>query len=318
MLNALKFVKGSLSSKDVVALAHFVIEKETIRGYNGVIALCAPIPINLPPCKPRGDELVKAIGNCRDSVNMALTTAGRLAVTSGKFKAFINCIEGETPHVVAEGEPFEINGKDILAAFKTLFPIVGNNAAHPWSGGILLDGKSAFATNNIILAEYWLGSTLPHPVNIPKAAIKEMIRIGEEPIGALVLDQAITFLYPEGRWLRSQLLATTWPDIRAVLDKESNPVDIDDELFEALETIKPFTDDKLNRVHVNHTVLSTHTDLDVGASYELHSDLGEAVYTIDMLLLLKGFATSIDWTFYPKPCPFFGDRVRGVIIGLRI
>jgi len=319
MLNALKFVKGSISTKDFIpALTHFVIENDTIRGHNGVIALCTPIPIKIPPCKPRGEELVKAIGNCKDEVKMSLTAAGRLSITSGKFKAFVNCIDGETPHVIAEGEPFEINGKDVLAAFKTLYPIIGTDASRPWCEGILLDGQSAFATNNIILAEYWLGSNIPSPVNIPKVAIKEMIRIGEEPVGALVLDNAITFLYNEERWLRSQLLTTTWPDIRAVLNKKSSPVVIDDELFEALETIKPFTDNKLNRVYVNHNVISTHQVTDEGANYELHSDIGEAVYIINMLQLLKGFATSIDWSFYPKPCPFFGERVRGVIIGLRV
>ena len=317
MLEALRYVKGSISSKDLLpALTHFVIEDGTIRGYNGIIALCSPIPYSLT-CKPRGEELVKAISNCSGDVSLGITPAGKLSVKSGKFKALINCINSDTPHVTAEGTPFPINGRDVLQAFKTLLPLVGTDASRPWCEGILLDGQSAFATNNVTLAEYWLGSAIPHPVNIPKAAIKEMVRIAKEPTGALVMDSSITFLYPEGRWLRAQLLATDWPDIRVILNKESKPVAIGEELFTALEVVKPFTSDKINKVYFHNGNVSTHLDAEEGANYYTGEDIGEAVYSIDMLMLLKGIANKIDWSFYPKPCPFFGEQVRGVIIGLK-
>lgn len=317
MLDELKFVKGSVSTKDFApALTHFVIENYTVRGYNGIVALGSPIAFDIS-CKPRGEQLVKAISNCDGDVELRMTPTGRLSIKSGKFKALIDCIDCETPHVIPEGQPFQIDGKAILQAFKILLPLVGTDASRPWCEGILLDGQSAFATNNVILAEYWCGAEIPHPVNIPKVAIKEMVRIGEEPIGALILDSAITFLYSEERWIRTQLLATDWPDIRVILNKESHSVVINDELFTALEVIKPFTGDKLNKVYINGSVVSTHYDPEDGACYEIDADMGQGVYTLDMLYLLKNIATTIDWSFYPAPCPFFGDRVRGVIVGLK-
>jgi len=36
-----------------------------------------------------------------------------------------------------------------------------------------------------------------------------------------------------------------------------------------------------------------------------------------MLNLLNGNANSIDWSAYPSPCMFFGDRLRGAIVGMR-
>lgn len=316
MLNELKFVQGSVSSKDILpALTHFVIEDGTVRGYNGVIALCSPIPFDLS-CKPKAIPLVKAIGNCNETIQLSLTATGRLSIHSGKFKAFIDCIEGETPHVTADGQPFEINGVELLAAFKRLFPFIGTDASRPWCEGVLLDGQSAFSTNNIILAEYWVGSAVPFPVNIPKVAIKEMIRIGEPPETALIQDNSISFLYSKGRWIRSQLLATDWPDVRAILDRPANFIKVDQDIFEGLEVIKPFAD-KLNRVIFNCNIMSTHLDVAEGASYDLQTNVGESIYTIEMLQLLKGVAQSIDWSQYPKPCPWVGDRIRGVVIGLR-
>ena len=117
--------------------------------------------------------------------------------------------------------------------------------------------------------------------------------------------------------MRAQLLATDWPDIRVILNKESKPVAIGEELFTALEVVKPFTSDKINKVYFHNGNVSTHLDAEEGANYYMGEDIGEAVYSIDMLMLLKGIANKIDWSFYPKPCPFFGERVRGVIIGLK-
>lgn len=43
----------------------------------------------------------------------------------------------------------------------------------------------------------------------------------------------------------------------------------------------------------------------------------KGIFNIDMLQILKGVANKIDFTKYPKPCPFLGDRIRGVIIGMK-
>jgi hypothetical protein len=37
-----------------------------------------------------------------------------------------------------------------------------------------------------------------------------------------------------------------------------------------------------------------------------------------MLKLLEGVATHADFTRYPNPTLFFGDRLRGAIIGMRM
>ncbi len=317
MLAELKFVQGSVSKKDFIpALSHFVIEDGTIRGYNGTIALGSPIPFDLS-CKPRAEPLVKAIANCNETVQLSLTASGRLSVHSGKFKAFIDCVQGETPHVIAEGEAVQLNGAAILNALKKLYPFIGSDASRPWCSGILLDKQSAFATNNIILIEYWLNSDIPFPICIPKAAVKEMIRIGEPPVEALIKENSISFMYEGGRWIRAQQLdAAHWPDVRRILDQPSNPLAINDSIFEGLKIIKPFAD-KMGRAIFRSNVMSTHEDLTEGASFDIHNPVPDAIYSIEMLMLLENTAKSVDWTAYPKPCAFFGDSVRGAIIGLR-
>lgn len=316
MLAELKFVQGAVAKKDFLpALTHFAIEGGTVRGYNGTIALCSPIPFDIA-CKPKAEALVRAIGNCADTVQLSMTPAGRLSVKSGSFKAFVDCVDGETPHAVPSGQDVAIDGIALVAALKAVQPFIGNDASRPWCNGVLLRGPSVYATNNVALVEYWAGDTLPIVVNLPRAAVRELLRIGEPPVRAQYDDHSVTFHYDGGRWLRTQLLSSEWPDLARILDQPSNPTPMDPRIFEALTVIKPFAD-KLQRVLLRDGTLRTHESEGEGASYAVEDFNVTGVYNIEMLELLQGSATHVDFTTYPKPCLFFGDRLRGAVVGMR-
>jgi hypothetical protein len=68
MLDALKFVRGAIARKDLVAaLSHFRISGGRIKGYNGKIALCCPLPLDLD-VMPKAEPFVKAIATCEQTV----------------------------------------------------------------------------------------------------------------------------------------------------------------------------------------------------------------------------------------------------------
>ena len=317
MLKELKFVQGAVAKKDFLpAMTHFAIEGGTVRAYNGMLALSSPIPFDID-CKPKAGPLVQAIGNCNDTVTLSMTPAGKLRIQSGKFRAYIDCVNGETPHVMPEGDDVQIDGEAVLQAFKTIMPFVGDDASRPWANGILLRGQSAFATNNVCLVEYWIGSEMPLTINVPRVAIREMIRINEPPTHAQVTQNSITFHFTDGRWVRSQLLSSDWPDLSKVLDRPAQPIAMDERIFEGLETIKPFAD-KMGRVFIKESTLLTHIDAAEGASFDVPGFNFEGVYQIEMLKLLNGVAKQIDFSSYPDPCIFYGDRLRGAIVGMRL
>lgn len=315
MLSELKFVQGAVAKKDFLpALTHFAIENGTVRGYNGTIALCCPIPFDIA-CKPKAEPLVRAIGNCTETVALSMTPAGRLSVRSGGFKAFVDCVEGETPHLLPTGQDVTVDGVALLAALRAVQPFIGEDASRPWCNGVLLRGPSVFATNNVALVEYWAGATLPIEVNLPRAAVREILRIDEPPVSAQYDDHSVTLHYEGRRWLRTQLLSTAWPDLSRVLDQPSAPVPLDPKLFEGLATIKPFAD-KLGRVMFREGQLCTHDNDSEGASFAMDGLPPAGVYSIEMLALLEGKHT-VDFTTYPKPCQFFAENLRGAIIGMR-
>lgn len=316
MYDSLKFCAGSVAKKNFVSdLKHFVIEGGRVRGFNGTLALCTPILLDID-CQPNAEQLIKAVGKCEDTIQLSMTKAGRLSVKSGGFKAFIDCIQGETNHVEPEGEFVEFDGDVLLKGIQAIAAFIGSDASRPWANGVLIKGQSIFATNNVMLIEYWLGSHFPITVNIPKAAVREMQRIGEAPINAQVTTNSITFHYSGERWLRTQLYATEWPDLGKVLNRPSQQLPLDMRIFEGLESVKAFTD-KMGSVFLFPDELRTHFDEQEGAGFAMEGFGFEGKYNIDMLYLLKDTATIIDWSTYPSPCMFSGDRIRGAIIGLR-
>ena len=245
-----------------------------------------------------------------------MTEANRLRVQSGRFRAFIDCIEGELPHQAPSGDFIEIDGEQILKAFQVLQPFVGNDASRPWVNGILLRGQSAYATNNMALVEYWIGAHTPFIANIPIQAVKEVERVGIPPQGVQLDENSLTFHYPDGRWIRTALFSTEWPDLNKVLDTpDMELTPIPEGFFEGLDTIRPFIG-REDLVYFRNGGLRTDRDDELGAFYEIEG-LPEGIYRGTVLRLLQGAAERIDLGRYPYPCPFQGPRLRGVIIGLR-
>jgi hypothetical protein len=320
MLKELKFVMGSVARKDYVPeLQHFKIENGRVEGFNGVIALSTPIDLDLA-AMPKAVPFVKAIERLPDTQEcvLDLTKAGRLSVKSGRFKAFVECWEAEheTPHVSPKGETYAMPG-GILPILKRMAPFTGIDASRPWACGILLDGQTATATNNIVVVQHWLPElTFPSPINLPSVAVNEMLRINREPVAMQPEPGAITFHYEDGAWMRTSLLEGTWPvDLSNVLDRECAPKAVTPGLFDAVERLEPFGKD--GRVFLRPELVTTSLTEGEGAQMELPGLEADGCFHMDQIVALRDLATSIDWTMYPMPCIFFGDNVRGALVGIR-
>lgn len=317
MLEALQFAKGAVAKKDFVpALQYFRIAGGFIRAYNGVLGLCSPIGIDLD-CAPKADQLVRAIDNCADPVVLSLNDKGRLLVKSGKFKTFVDTTDPTAfPPYEPLGNRVKLAGP-ILPALRYLEPFIAEDASRQWACGILFYGKSAFATNNIVLIEFYLGADFPCRVNIPGMAIRELLRIGIEPTAIQMAENRVTFHFEEGRWLTTNLYETQWPDTEPLLSKISVQSIFTGDFFTTLERLSPFCDD-LGRVYFHKDRLSTSAEPDLsGTTFDLPGIPALGCYNIRQLIRLNGIAETIDFTCYPQPSIFYGGDARGLIVGLR-
>lgn len=319
MLTDLKFVLGAVSKKDLVpAMKHFQIKEGCVYSYNGMVALCAPIDFDID-CNPHAETLYKAIENCDETVTLNLTPGGKLSIKSGKFRALVPCIAETVDHPKPEGDLIELeDGAGLLKALEIIEPVIGDDAARPWQAGVLLKDGCAHATCNVVAVQYWLGVDFGHVVNIPGQAVREMLRVKEVPTHAQVSDNSITFMYASGRWIRTQLLPSDWPDFNNLLKgcDTANHREVDPAVWEACERLKKFVDMKGGEaIYFEGGEAFTHRNREEGSSYLCESIRWTGVFNRSMLMLLQPLARKADFSTWPKPVYFMGDRLRGAIVG---
>lgn len=323
MLSDLKFIVRAVARKDFAEeLCHLVIKDNKAYAYDGLLSMSTTIGVSLH-VRPHAKTLVKAIEACDDEAAIALhvTPAGKLAVKSGKFKAFVNCLDNNAPFTqpLPQGEDVAITD-ELLDSIKELAPFMAIDASRPWAMGLRIVGNSTYATNNIILVERYHGSAFPKEVILPADCVKELININEKPVRVQVSDESITFWFSEDRWLRSQLIVGQWPENmgevfdRAMQGHDAQP--LPEDFFTALDTLKPFLDDR-GRIFIYPDRVATSNEEGTGASVEVQMRDGEQIFHRDQLRLLEGICTKIDLTMYPAPCAWFGNKLRGVLLGLR-
>lgn len=316
MLKELKFVQGAVAKKDFVpALTHFKIGNGRILGANGQISLSSPLALDLEAC-PRAVEFAKAIQSCEEEVALKMSKGNRLSIYSGNFKAHIPCTTEPFPEITPQGPIIELR-PGFLEALSIVEPFIGEDASRRWCMGVLFRGQSVFATNNVVLVEHWLEVAFPIEVNIPAFTVRELLRIKEDPTHLQADAHSITFHYADGRWMNSVVYGTDWPDLARILNAPSQPQIVPQDLFQAAEKLKPFTD-ALGRLWLTPGILSTTQDnAEDGAQIYLPYLHATGCYNVGHLLSLADVAQMIDLSTYPAPALFFGEKVRGAIIGIR-
>lgn len=322
MLDALKFVQRGVARRDIVPnLTNFRIENGRVTGYNGTIALSAPVDIGFNAA-PQAGSFIRALDACDDVISITQESTSRLIVRSGNFRSAVPCIDVKDVPVAAPEGVIVTPHTSILHALEVLNPFIGIDASRKWACGILLAGSSAYATNNVVLAEYWLGVPFPYVVNVPSVLVDEVLLVKEELTAIQLTESSITFHYADGRWIKSQLISTEWPDVNRALNgswKDARLIPVPRGLAEACNKISRFGSKDECFTYFRGTDVSTMKEgtLDGGALVELSGipDFGcyHSRYLNDMLAA----AEQVDFTMYPRPVPFAGQNLRGVLLGRR-
>lgn len=320
--DALRFVSGAVASKDYEpALCHLLIKDGRVLAYDGLLSASSSIPIQLH-AKPHAKMLAQAVKAAGEAETIALnmTPKGRLSFKSGSFQVFVECLPNEddmTPPL-PEGEEVQITD-ELFSSITDLAPFMGIDASRPWAMGLMLRGNSTWATNNIVFAERWHGSAFPYDIILPASAVAELIRIGKKPTKVQVTHASATFWFGEDRWLRTQLIEGAWPPkISTIFDAPHSPEPFPPGFFEGLDTLKGFLGKERPVVYLLPGKLATSSEEGVGASVVLDMPQGSGQLFNHMTLRsIETIASKIDFTMHPNPCIFYGNKLRGVIIGMR-
>lgn len=320
MLDALKFVAGSINKKDIVeALSHFRIQNNIIKGFSGAVGICCPIDLDLD-VTPKAEQLIKAVTNCEDTIHIHITATGKLSIKSGNFKTLVDCIPNEDyPEILPLGDFMKI-ASPIVEKLKILRKFISEDASRPWSRGVLFKDNYLYATNNIVLVRIKLDYKFPILVNIPKLAIDQLIRIGIEPQYAQMHANRMTFHYDKDKWLSCQTYSTEWPKAENFFEGVPDYEIHSEQLIKDLEKISTFTDSQLDKVYfLQDGKIKTHLQDGVGTTIENNHIDYSGIFNCTKLLDVLALTTKIDFSAFPAPCRFRNDELEleGVIVGYK-
>lgn len=316
MLSSLKFAQGAIKKNGISPeLEHYTIKDGRVTGFNGYMALSAPIDLDIE-AMPNAAMFFKALQACGDTVAISKTPSGRLHIQSGKFSAYIPCLEKEIYEAVPSGTEHAAPA-GMAAAFAKMLPFISDDASRPWAMGLSIGNGCYTATNNVVLLQQWAGHDLPQ-INCPRFAVAEVARLRRDPVSIKVDGHSLSFIYDDGSWLRTQLLDQAWPLDRMsqIMDRPANLTPIPEGFYEAVAKLAPFAAEASSPIFMSPAGLSTiQSEADDGVRFAMEG-LPEAAFRLKAVQMLDGIMTGIDWTQHPNPCIFAGEACRGALIGM--
>lgn len=300
------------SGSGIEIMSHVKIQDNMLTVTNGKVSLEARVH-DMPDMVVPAALLKKAIsvkGDKSYSVGDHYVT-----VKSGKFRARLPISTAVFPERVEEIDEYTNHG-DLLHAFAALRPFVAIDATRPWACAIRVADGYAYATNNIVVARYPISYTGEN-FNVPSYALDVLLQLDTYILkGVQKTAQALRFHFEGSLTLTSNFVDLEWPDMHKFFDRGTTDQAVPLALRDIVDTLLPFVPDakfpiiiiKDRCVSTQQGTQSAEVDLAVNAAAAFHAK------PLDQVLAA---ATHFDFSDYPKPCRWRGDKLEGVIAGVR-
>lgn len=277
--------------------------------FDGVISAGVKVSEEFTAC-PHYGQLKRVVERAAlDGANFTQLDPSKLAVTSGKFKAVIQCLDPTIMQPVAPDPNIAKVGDVLRTGFELIGPIVKENGQTVVEASLLLQAQTMAACDRVVMAEYWHGYDLPpEPMILPKRFISAIVGTKKTIVGfGYNPGQTMTLHFEDGSWIKTQLFSERWPESWAgVLNKA--PADlvapIPEGFFEAIAAVTPFSDD--GAIYFDGTAIRSHDAPGVGASYDFACPSGFS-YAGGKLQLMKGRAETLFFSAEDRCAYFFSN-----------
>jgi hypothetical protein len=317
LVQALAFAEGILKTDRDFREKHVYIGRGMLVGFDGTLAVGHPITEDIEAV-PHSGKLLKALERADESVSVTLNDATRISVKSGKFRAVIDCLQiGEFYSPQPDAPICDITDA-LKTGFETITHIISDAAEKVHLASVLVEYGSMSTTDSRIGLQYWHGLNLPYMV-LPKAAAVAITKTKKPLVKFGFSGRSATFFFEGGAWIRTQLFEDKWPDIGAILDAPSSAGPVPPSLWAGVRAVAPFCDprDDNRGVYFHDSAVSSHGSQAQGAVYEVDGLTHGSCFNSELLLKIEPIVKTIDFTTDRNAAYFFGDNVRGKIMGIR-
>lgn len=312
-VDALRFVGTVLKDEGFINETHVHLYNGWATASNGVLSAGCKIDEQIFAA-PNNKLLIEALSKCGEHLSITQLDNNRLSIKSDKFKAIVPCIDPILLQVANPDLSIGIINDELKEAMKVVSVIVDEDSNRVVTASILIQSGSCIGTNGNIIFECWHGIDLP-TLAVSKAIVQPLVKCSKKLVKFGFSQSSITFYFEDESWLKTQLFADTWPDVKSILDQKTNQWPLPADFFKALDAVAPFSPDGL--VHFEKDIMRSHDFEGAGASYELAGLPQNLKFAIKQLMMIKPYAKTIDWHVNGHiPMTIgYGDKFRFAIAG---
>lgn len=314
-------VKRALADKANVAhYTHLLLKDGEILATDGNLSAGAPIMYDDTLLVP-GAEF-EAILN-RMPGNPAIEFGdGRVTFKAGRFKGSVPVLPPE--HATVVGRSGKNRGAlypGFVADLKAVREFVSDEDNPAWMASVIfLSGMMIGVSRGgqcMAVADCPDESLGASGLLLPRKAVDFVLKRDKEPTEIEWDDTSCAFTWADGSWLRTNLLTGSPPKmlserLKALVKPEW---EISGEFKAAYERVSGVSDSEVRLYKDRVTGGGPHCDVEDGAACPTPDGLDCSVWNPKTLDVVLSHATHWNPGAYPNPAPFWGDRVRGLLMG---
>lgn len=315
MKAAVSAIKNALSSKDLGAfLNHYLIADGELVATDGKITSGYPCDYSISALVP-GPEFEALVGSLEGEI-AAIKLDGKIRLAAGPMSGTIKTLPPDTVAFLRpEGEWFT-PPEGFVEALRSARNFIADQAVHMWSLCACLRTGAILASNNISLVEVeCVGLVTERDILIPRPAVDFILGAKAELSGYLTNGNHAGFRWSNGLWLRTQLVDDVFPAnaSRLLEVKSETPVPMSKDWKKAYGAV----------AGISEAIVSIAPDKIVGGrgaavvEYEITTEgLAQTIHLNPKFMdIVVGVAKTWNPNAYPRPMPFRGDGVYGIIVG---
>lgn len=314
LIAALKFIAVAQKKVGTVPQQFCGISGNWVVACNGVMMVGTKVEDDLTAC-PHTYQLIDALVKCGQELNITQLSANVLSVKSDKFKALIPCVGFDELELPQPDPQIAAIDDRIKAAFDAVACLATEGAPNAVHAALLLQSGSAVATNGFALVEYWHGIDLPPGMLIPKASAVAVAKAGKPLVGFGYSGASATFWFDDGSFIKTQLFGERYPHYAGAINVEGlNPWPLPEEFFKGVHAVESFS--KNGIVYFDNGVISSREVETEATTYKVEGLPEGMGFQAKYLTTLEGAMQKAHFDKENNRVFFFGDNVRGVLMGV--
>lgn len=314
MKKAVAAIKDALSSKDLGAfLNHYLIADGELVATDGKMTAGYPIDYVVSALVP-GPEFESLVGSLEGEITIAKLD-GAIELSAGRMRGTIRTIAPENVAFLHPDGEWKMPPDDFVESLRKAKNFIADQAVNMWGLCACLRTGAILASNNISLVEVECRDLVTErDILIPRPAVDFIIGAKAALTGYLTNANHAGFQWADGLWLRTQLVDDVFPANAAnlLINKQDTPTIISREWKRAYASV----------ADISEAIVSIYPDKIIGGKgfsvveYAVETPSIElAHFNPKFLDIVMSVAKSWDPQTYPKPVPFRGDGVYGIVVG---